>query len=77
MSGLPNLLDGYKNIKKLNNAERERYKKGGLCRRYRRAGYIMFKENKCKLAKQYKNLPINNNNVEVTDDDSGKVEATS
>jgi len=51
MSGLPNLLDGYKNIKKLNNAERERYKKGGLCRRYRRAGYIMFKENKCKLAK--------------------------
>ena len=51
MLGLPNLLDGYKNIKKLNNAKRERCKKGGLCRRCRRSSYIMFKENKYNLAK--------------------------
>ena len=51
MSGIANLLDSYKNIKKLDDAERERYKKGGLCRRYRRSGHIMFEENKYDLAK--------------------------
>ena len=73
---MPNLLDSYKNIKKLDDAKREQYKKGGLYRRYYRSSYIMFKESKYNLAKQYKNLPINNNNIEVTDNNIGKVEAT-
>ena len=73
---MPNLLDSYKNIKKLDDAKRERYKKGGLYRRYYRSSYIMFEESKYNLTKQYKNLPINNNNIEVTDNNIGKVEAT-
>ena len=51
MSGLLNLPNRYKNIKKLDDAKRERYKKGGLYRRYRRSSHIIFKENKYKLAK--------------------------
>ena len=51
MSRLPNLSKGYKNIKKLDDTKRKRYKKGGLYRRCRRSGYIMFEENKYDLAK--------------------------
>ena len=76
MSRLPNLPKGFKNLKKLDDTKRERYKKAGLCRRYRRSSYIMFEENKCDLAKQYKNQNSVGNSNLTAEEESGKEEAT-